>query len=265
MKEAPRYQTPIIETHCHLDYLKMGCGETLEEAHQAGVEKIITISVEPKNQNTALQIAREWSQVYATQGIHPHEAKDYSPEIDALMRQNALDPKVVAIGEIGLDYHYNHSPKDIQRQVFERQLQLAVDLKLPVVFHTREAEDDTLAILKNFEGKLSQLGVFHCYSSNLELAEYVLSRGFKLGFNGVITFKAAENVREIFKLTPLTQVLLETDAPFLTPLPYRGQENAPKYLPWVVQKMCELKQMDGEELLKTIYQNSFDLFPKLNN
>lgn len=260
MLETPKYSTPIIETHCHLDYLKQNSKEVLDEAAEAGVEKIITIAVEPKNQNTVLELAHTWEQVYASQGIHPHEAKDFTLEVESLIRQNAKDRKVVAIGEIGLDYHYDHSPRPIQRDVFEKQLQIAIDLNLPVIFHTREAEEDTLSILKNFESKLKCSGVFHCYTSNMMLAEYVLSHSFKLGFNGVMTFKAADNVRDIFSITPIDSILLETDAPFLAPLPFRGRENVPKYLPWVVKKMSEIKKIEGDELLRQIYKNTTDLF-----
>lgn len=207
-----------------------------------------------------LDLVKIWPQVYGSLGVHPHQAKDYSDEVDALIRQHANTHKIVAIGEVGLDYHYDHSPRQIQRDVFERQIQLSIDLNLPLILHTREAEDDTLAMIKNFEGQLKKSGVFHCYTSNLQLAEYALAQDFKLGFNGVVTFKAAENVREILTMTPVNSILLETDAPFLAPLPYRGQENAPKYLPWVVKKIAEVKKIDPEELLATIYCNTTKLF-----
>ena len=258
--EPLKFNHPIIDTHCHLDYLKLGAKEVINQSIEAGVEKIITIAVEPKNFHSVINLSQEWPQVCGSLGVHPHQAKDYSDEVDSTIRQLAKTKKIVAIGEFGLDYHYDHSPRDVQRKVFEKQLQLSVDLNLPIILHTREAEDDTLAILKQFEHSLKKSGVLHCYTSNQELAEYALDRGFKLGFNGVITFKAAENVREILRMTPLQQILLETDAPFLAPLPFRGQENAPKYLPWVVKKMSEVKECDPEELLATIYRSTNKLF-----
>jgi len=139
-------------------------------------------------------------------------------------------PKMVAVGEIGLDYHYNNSPPEIQRSAFERQLQIACDQDLPVVIHTRDADEDTKAILKNFSSKLKRKGVVHSFTSTLELAEFVLSEGFYIGFNGIITFKKAENVQEVVKITPVERILFETDSPFLTPVPHTGKENAPFYL-----------------------------------
>ena len=174
-------------------------------------------------------------------------------------------PKMVAVGEIGLDYHYNNSPPEVQRSVFERQLQLACDLDLPVVIHTREADEDTRAILRNFSSKLKRKGVVHSFTSSIELAEFVLTEGFYIGFNGIITFKKAENVQEVVKITPPERILFETDSPFLTPVPHRGKENAPFYLPFVAAKIAELKCLDLEELKKLVLNNSLDCFFKLRN
>lgn len=168
-----------------------------------------------------------------------------------------------AVGEIGLDYHYNNSPIDVQKKVFEKQLQLACDLDLPVVIHTREADEDTRDILKNFIPHLKRKGVLHSFTSGRALAEYALSEGFYLGFNGIITFKKAENVQEVVQITPLEQILLETDSPFLTPVPHRGKENAPYYLPFIAQKVAELKGETIEKILPIVYQNSLNCFYKL--
>ncbi len=171
--------------------------------------------------------------------------------------------KMVAVGEIGLDYHYNNSPAEVQRSAFERQLQIACDQDMPVVIHTREADEDTKAILRNYSSTLKRKGVIHSFTSTLDLAEFVLSEGFYIGFNGIITFKKAENVQEVVKITPQERILFETDSPFLTPVPHRGKENAPFYLPFVAAKIAELKNVDLDLLKVQVLKNSLQCFPKL--
>lgn len=251
----------FIDSHCHLDYLKkQTCEETLAKSLEANVDKIITVSVDPSNQNTALALAKQFENVFCTQGVHPHEAKLWDEEVKQKIVKNIKEKEVVGIGEIGLDYHYDQSPRDIQRQSFEEQLQIVAQNELPVVLHSREAEEDTIAILKNFLPQIKKSGVFHCFTSNQKLAEFALDNGFYLGFNGIITFKAAENVRDILKTTPPERILIETDAPFLAPIPYRGKENGPFYIPYVAEKIAEVKKMDLEELTSIVYQNSVTLF-----
>ncbi len=165
-----------------------------------------------------------------------------------------------AVGEIGLDYYYDHADRAVQRAVFERQLQIAVDLELPVVIHTREADDDTRSILGNFSPRLRRKGVIHSFTSSLALAEYCLGEGFMLGFNGIATFKAADNVREVIAATPPQQAVLETDAPYLTPVPYRGRPNAPFYLPFIAEQVASCMGMPVEALLGQAYANSHALF-----
>jgi TatD DNase family protein len=254
----------FIETHCHLDYLK---AEPLEEIRrkikEAGITKVITIGVDPNNLDSVMALSQNHEEIYFTQGIHPHDAKEATDvEFQKIITRSTM-PKMVAVGEIGLDYHYNNSPPDIQRTVFEKQLQLACDHDLPVVIHTREADDDTRDILKNFSSKLKRKGVVHSFTSSKELAEFVLGEGFYLGFNGIITFKKAENVQEVVKITPPEQILFETDSPFLTPVPHRGKENAPFYLPFVAAKIAELKGMDLEVLKAQVLKNSLNCFHKL--
>ncbi len=259
-KTIPKFDLPMIETHCHLDYLKQDDTEALvAKAHAGGVEKIITISVEPSNLDQALEIAENFEHVYCTQGVHPHEAKQFTSEVEEKIRART-SKKIVAIGEIGLDYYYDHSPRQVQQKVFETQLALAGELDLPVVIHTRDADEDTMAILKNMASSVKRLGVVHSFTSSKELAEFALDLGFCLGFNGIISFKSAQNVREIAELTPLDRILLETDAPFLTPTPFRGVENAPHYLPLVAEHVAATKSVDVREVLKVTYQTSQTLF-----
>lgn len=254
----------LIETHCHLDYLK---AEPLEEIRrkisQAGITKVITIGVDPENLDKVKELAEIYSEIYFTQGIHPHDAKEATDVEFNKIRTRSTLKKMVAVGEIGLDYHYNNSPPEIQRSVFEKQLQIAVDNDLPVVIHTRDADEDTKTILKQFSNHLKRKGVVHSFTSSLALAEFVLSEGFHLGFNGIITFKKAENVQEAVKITPVERILFETDSPFLTPVPHRGKENAPYYLPFVAAKIAELKKIDLEDLKLKVYENSLNCFYKL--
>jgi TatD DNase family protein len=256
----------FIETHCHLDYLKaLPLDEIRLKIREAGISKVITIGVDPENLDAVKKISDECQEIYFTQGIHPHDAKNATQAEYEKISSRAILPKMVAVGEIGLDYHYNNSPAEIQREVFEKQLQMACDLDLPVVIHTRDAEEDTRAILKNFSSTLKRKGVIHSFTSSRELAEFVLDEGFYIGFNGIITFKKAENVQEVVKLTPPSKILFETDSPFLTPVPHRGKENAPYYLPFVAQKIAELKNIDLELLKAEVFQNSLSCFPKLNS
>ena len=260
-REIPQYGLPIIETHFHLDYLKEGTtAEILADARAQGVERLMTISVEPENMPVALGLAHEHDNLYATLGVHPHEAAKFDDETEAFIRANVADDKVVAIGEIGLDYYYDHCDREVQRRVFRRQLALAVEFGMPVVIHTREADEDTIEILREFAPQMARKGVVHSFTSGLELAHIAVELGFCLGINGIVTFNKAENVRDVVAATPLESLLLETDAPFLTPVPYRGMENAPKYLPFVAEKIADVKQVPVESLLKQVYANSLRTF-----
>jgi TatD DNase family protein len=260
-RDIPRFETPIIETHCHLDYLDaQQLDEALQKSAEVGVAEIITIAVSPDNLGKVRALTRAADNIWGTQGIHPHEAESYEDAVEDAIREGASDQRILAIGEIGLDYYYDHADRGVQRRVFERQLQLAVDLDMPVVIHTREADEDTRDILANFSGKLARKGVIHSFTSGLPLAEYCLSEGFMLGFNGIATFNAADNVREVVAATPVERILLETDAPYLTPVPYRGRPNAPYYLPFIAEKVAEVKALPVELLLEEAYRNSRALF-----
>ncbi len=257
----PVFGQPIIETHCHLDYLKEYTLEELtQRSGEVGIEKIITIAVSPDNLEKVMKLTQEHAMIWGTQGVHPHDAEKFTSETRSQIVENAKNERILAIGEIGLDYFYEHSDRKTQHQVFETQLQIASDMDLPVVIHSRDADDDMMAILKNFESSLKKRGVIHSFTSGPELAQYALDQGFCLGFNGICTFKTAENVRDIIRMTPLEQMILETDAPYLTPVPYRGKENASFYLPFVAEKVAEVKDVPVEQLLEIAYANSQALF-----
>jgi len=260
-REIPVFDHPIIETHCHLDYLKdRPLAETLEQSRKVNIERVITIAVSPDNLAAVRELSRLEPWVYGTQGIHPHEAESYSDDVEAEIREHARDDKIVAIGEIGLDYYYDNADRGVQREVFRRQLQIACDNDRPVVIHSRDADDDTIAILQEFEQTLTRRGVIHSFTSGPGLARYALDQGWCLGFNGITSFNKAENVRDIVRMAPIEQILLETDAPFLTPVPYRGRENAPFYLPFIAEKIAEVKELPLEQVLSQTYQNSLRTF-----
>jgi TatD DNase family protein len=260
-RDIPLYSTPIIETHCHLDYLPPEqLDEVLNKSSSVGVEKIMSIAVSPENLSTVRALASKYPQVWTTQGIHPHDAEKYTDAVDHEICQHINDDKVLAVGEIGLDYFYEHTDRATQIKVFERQLEIAIENNKPVVIHSREADDDTRGILQNVSKTLKNKGVIHSFTSGLELAEYCLSEGFYLGFNGIATFNKAENVREVIAITPLSQILLETDAPYLTPVPYRGHENAPYYLPFIAEKVAAVKEIEIETLLEAARENANKLF-----
>ncbi|MFZ4714749.1 MAG: TatD family hydrolase [Bacteriovoracaceae bacterium] len=251
----------LVETHCHLDYLKSyPMEEILNLCQTNGVEKIVTISVEPDNLDSVLAIAEAHSHIYCTQGVHPHDADKITEECLEKIRSRTKHPKVVAVGEIGLDFHYNHSVRETQIKRFEEQMQIAHDSNLPVVIHTRDADPETMSILRNFSGKLPRKGVLHSFTSGKALAEYALSEGFVLGFNGIITFPKAEDVREVLRLTPVNQILFETDSPFLTPVPHRGKENGPYFLAHVMKKIAEIKGISEDELCRIVWDTTHHLF-----
>lgn len=263
-REIPVTQIPIIETHFHLDMLKAKSREEIvAQTKIHNIEKMITISTNPGNLDEVILISENFPQIYCTQGLHPHEGKEWNNEVREHVIANLKNPKnkkIVAVGEIGLDFYYSKSPREEQITAFEEQLQIAVDFNLPVVIHSRDADEDTMAVLKNFSSTLKRKGVIHSFTSGLELARFSLAEGFYLGFNGIITFKNAENVRDALRITPFERVLLETDAPFLTPDPYRGMENAPYYLPFIAEKIAEVKGVGLDIVLTHAYQNSIELF-----
>ena len=254
----------MIETHCHLDYLQNSpVSEIIEQSKELGVEKIITISVEPANFSNAADLAKKYSNVYCTQGVHPHHANLYTTEIckDLNSRLSTLT-KVVAVGEIGLDYHYLKSPKEDQIKAFKSQIELSLKHNLPVVIHSRDADEDTIKILSRYDSSLR--GVIHSFTADKPLAEYALSNNFYLGFNGIITFKNASNVREILSLTPLENILLETDSPFLAPVPHRGKENSPCLLPFIAEAVAKIKSVPLEQVIEQTNANANKLFEFAN-
>ncbi|TCO77663.1 TatD family hydrolase [Chromatocurvus halotolerans] len=260
-RDIPRFNTAIIETHCHLDYFDDDqFAAAIERAVASGIEKLITIAVSPDNLSTVVSLTEADPRVWGTQGIHPHEASGFCDRVADLIVANLSHPRILAVGEIGLDYYYDHTDRASQREAFRAQLAIAASHDYPVVIHSREADEDTRAILGEFLPDLSRRGVIHSFTSGQALAEFCLDAGFMLGFNGIVTFNSAQNVRDIVAMTPLEQLLLETDSPYLTPVPYRGRPNEPCYLPFVAEKIAAIKALPTEALLRQTYDNSQRLF-----
>lgn len=261
--EHSRIQSEWIDIHCHLNHLEGGADLALEQAKEAGVSKIITIGTEPEDLPLVLELAQaHHPNVYCTLGIHPHEGAKYSNEVREFIIQNASRPEVLAIGEIGLDYYYNHSDKKSQIDAFESQMDIALSLNLPVEIHTRDAEHDTVEILKKYKGKVN--GVIHCFTGTDWLAKEVLDLGYNISISGVVTFKSAESLRSIVKnIIPLDRLHVETDAPFLSPVPLRGRPNTSAYMIHTAKVVADLKGVTMDELSLQTKKNALELFKKL--
>lgn len=232
----------LIDTHTHLDDARYNDDReaTLARAREAGVDAFITIGCDLATSRSAVALADQHPSIYASIGVHPHEVKRIADGWYEEFRSLAKHTKVVAYGEIGLDYHYNHSTPDEQRERFREQVRLARELALPVIIHTREAQEDTIAILT--EERAEDIGgVFHCFSGNAQLAQEALALGFYLSFSGIVTFQNATGLREIARTVPLDRLLIETDCPYLTPVPYRGQRNEPAFVAYVARLLASLR------------------------
>lgn len=236
----------LIDTHVHLDDARYHPDReaVFQRAQDAGVENFVTIGCDLSTSYSAVQLAIEHPKVFATVGVHPHEAKHIAPNWYPELCELAHQPKVVGFGEIGLDYHYEHSPREVQRQRFREQIALAHSLQLPLVIHTREAQEDTLDILREEQADKSG-GIFHCFSEDCSFAKQALDMGFYLSFSGIITFRNASPLHEVIRLVPDDRLLVETDAPYLTPVPFRGKRNESAYITYVAKQIAQIKYGDS--------------------
>ena len=251
--------TSFIDTHCHLDILESTPEESIIEAKQAGVQRMVTIAVDNPSLDFVSSTVQKFPSVYGSVGFHPHDASKLTTSLLQKIRQLAKEQhKLIAIGEIGLDYHYMNSPAEIQQQAFRKQLQLSVELNLPVILHSREAETDTLKILQEFP--VPSLGVAHSFTSSIEMAKILVDMGWYLGINGIVTFKNAHDLRELVRWLPLEHLLLETDSPFLAPIPFRGKPNKPAHIPTIANFIAKLKKITLEELAQQTTANAERLF-----
>ncbi|MGT2950849.1 hydrolase TatD [Streptococcus cuniculi] len=251
----------IFDTHTHLNVEEFEgrADEELALAAEMGVTRMNVVGFDKPTIKRALDLATRYEQVYATIGWHPTEAGTYTDEVEQFLREQLQHDKVIALGEIGLDYHWMTASKEVQEQVFRRQIALAKELDLPFVVHTRDALEDTYDIIKS-EGVGPRGGIMHSYSGSLEMAERFIELGMTISFSGVVTFKKATDIQEAATHLPLDKILVETDAPYLAPVPKRGRENRTAYTRYVVDKIAELRGLSSEEVASATYQNALQIF-----
>ncbi len=255
----------LIDSHCHLnyDYAPKSEADLIREAGEAGVSTLITIGVDLDSIATVQAISDRHPNVYHTVGVHPHEAISVQPGDLERIRKAAFHPKCRAIGEIGLDYHYDHSPRDVQRRILEEQLMLALELGQPVVIHSRDAEPELLECLTRY-AKLASAeripGVIHCFSGTQEFGQSCIDLGFLISFSGILTFKTAESLRVAACAFPLESLLVETDSPYLAPIPFRGRKCEPAMVKHTAQKIADLKGIELEAVARATTANAKRFF-----
>jgi len=254
----------IIDTHAHIDGADYDEDreEVIERARESGVQYMVNIGCDVESSYRSMELAEQYDFIYATAGIHPHDVKSITEDTYVHLRQLLLHPKVIALGEIGLDFFKNYSPHDVQRTHFRNQIQLAHDMGKPIIVHSRDANEDIIAILSEFYPKDSTArpGIFHCFSGDQELADKALEMGFYISFSGSVTFKKAEALREVAKTIPADRLLTETDCPYLTPTPHRGKRNEPAYVNFTAEKLAEIRGLKIDDVQRTMALNFFELF-----
>lgn len=251
----------LFDTHAHYDDEKYAEDryEVIEKAHQSGVSYIINAATDLKSCEDSIAFARKYDYLYAAVGIHPHEVGDIDDSSFLKLAELAKEDKVVAIGEIGLDYYYDTAPRETQRYWFAKQVNLAREMMLPIIVHDRDAHQDSIDIIKA-EKACDMGGVFHCYSGSLEMAKDLVNYNFHISVGGALTFKNARKLVEVVKWIPIARLLIETDAPYLTPEPHRGKRNDSSYVRYVAEKVAEIKQMDYEKVAEATLNNAKELF-----
>mgnify|MGYP005847518991 CR=1 FL=1 len=260
----------LADTHCHLDFSSFDPDRemVLERAWRAGISRILVPGVDLASSRKAVILAVEHPQIFAAVGVHPNDAEIWKENSIEELLDLASQPKVIAIGEIGLDYYRERSPKDIQIRIFSEQLMAAKRLELPVIIHNRQASEDILRILSDWSRELSvsgssllgRLGVLHSFSDNLDIALRAIDLGFYIGFTGPVTYKNADELRQVAARVPLDKILIETDAPFLAPQPKRGMRNEPAFVYYVAEKLSEIRQLPLEEVAAQLKANTDTLF-----
>lgn len=251
----------MIDTHAHLqDEKYTNIEELIQNARKEGVNTIICASSDLHTSMKAVDISNKYSEVYATIGVHPHDAKTYCEKVENELINLAKGEKIVAFGEIGLDYHYMYSSIDEQKLAFLKQIELANMLKLPIVVHSREATGDTVDILKSNLDKLKNGVCIHCFNMSVEILREITKWGFYISIGGIVTFKNASNIIDVIKECDINKLMLETDSPYLTPVPFRSKINEPKYVKITAEKIAEIKGISVEELDKITTKNAMQFF-----
>jgi TatD DNase family protein len=256
----------FIDSHAHIDGPEFDADreDAIQRAHDAGVSTILNVGTGDPHSGAlerAVELSDKHEGVFTAVGVHPHDARLFDDQAEQkLLRLIGQSPRVIAWGEIGLDFHYDNSPRQVQIEVFRRQLHLAREAKLPVIIHTREAEDETIEILRSeWEGS-SLPGIMHCFSGSLALAQKALELGFLISFSGIVTFKKADDLKAVARGVPLNKLLIETDCPFLSPIPFRGKRNEPAYVVEVARCLAQLKDTSIEEIAEVTSANFSRMF-----
>lgn len=254
----------LVDSHCHLDFPQLAEQEAdvVQRARDASVEVMLTISTRLSTFNPVLELAERYNGVYVATGVHPHNAGEEGPDDAAALIANSGHAKVIAIGECGLDYYYDHAPRDKQKQGFEAHIDACRQTGLPLIVHTRDADADTQSILKDELQKGPYRGVIHCYSSSPELGHAAVDLGFMLGIGGILTFKRSDELRATVEKVPRDRILLETDSPYLAPVPKRGKTNEPAYVAHVARQLAEIWSTDIDTVAQQTTNNFFSLFTK---
>lgn len=250
----------LIDSHVHLDKKQFDGDREyiIANLQKNGIEAVVNIGADIESSRKSVELAKKHDNIYATVGVHPHNAKDLTAEMLEEMEKLAKEDKVVAIGEIGLDYHYDNSPRDIQRDWFRKQIKLAKKLDLPIVVHSREADEDTLKILKEESQGLK--AVIHCFSSDRPMMKEFVDLGFYIAIGGPVTFKKTDELKEVAKIVPIEKLLVETDAPYLSPHPYRGKRNEPIFVRHTAELIAKLRGMTIEDFTLQTNQNTKAIF-----
>ncbi len=251
----------LFDTHAHLnaDQFEEDIEEVIKRAQDEGVSHIVVVGFDEKTIKGALKLAESYEFIYAAVGWHPVDAIDMTDDHLVWLEELASHPKVVALGEMGLDYYWDKSPREIQHEVFRKQIRLARKVKLPIIIHNRDAHEDIVKILKE-ENAEEVGGIMHCFGSSLEIAKQCIAMNFYISFGGPVTFKNAKRPKEVAREIPLERLLIETDCPYLAPHPYRGKRNEPSYVKLVAETIAELKDMTYDEVVQVTNENAKRLF-----
>lgn len=257
----------LIDSHCHLDFddFEEDLEEIMKNAKDSGITAILNAGNNIDDLENQLKISEKYPFVFSATGVHPHNASEYKNLSVNDLTSRVDNKNIVAIGECGLDYYYNNSPREEQIQVFKIHIKAAQETDLPLIVHTRDADDDTIKILSDAYKEKPFTGVIHCFSSSKKLADFALSIGFYISISGMITFNKAHELRDIIKDIPIEKLLVETNSPFLAPVPMRGKRNQPAYIVHTAEKLAEIKNMSFDELAYITSDNFFDLFTRASN
>ncbi|HET7333621.1 MAG TPA: TatD family hydrolase [Rhizomicrobium sp.] len=255
----------LVDSHCHLDFPEFApeLDAVVARAHEAGVGLCVSIGTTLEKFPQVRAVAERFDNVYCSVGIHPHEADKEPLSDSAPLVEFARHAKVVGIGETGLDYYYEHSAREVQKQTFRLHIAAARELRLPLIVHTRDAEDDTIDILKDEMGKGAFTGLIHCFTGTQKLADAALALGFSISVSGIATFKKSDDLRAVLKTVPLNRLLVETDAPYLAPVPHRGKRNEPAFVRHTAKVLADLKGVSETELAHATTENFLALFTRV--